>query len=144
MLVLNKDKLSQNFVSKSALEKVVLRNHSALQLVTVSGVCPVAVLTRVFAQALLEQEAKTAGFKSEVSKAQDMHEVGYLLSTCHGAGKTCHALKVSKLLSVEGQTLAAVQSYMRCTIACARASRAFQPKMSAADDKGVCLRVMLL
>lgn len=66
ILCINKDKIAAQFVSKSTLEKV----YNLLALLQPDLQC--FSRSHVF-QAVLEQEARIAGFKSEVQKSQELH-----------------------------------------------------------------------
>ena len=93
LICANREKIVEQFVSKAALEKVVARQGShcwltallALGCLTKFGSCErvgIAAQLRGWVQpmicwscpqAVLEQEARTAGFRSEVSKSQELH-----------------------------------------------------------------------
>ena len=74
----NKEKIAEAFVSKHALEKV--RKAANNFMLSGPAVWP-ELRQQLLLQAVLEQEARIAGFKSEVSKSQELHHASLTRDT---------------------------------------------------------------
>ena len=78
----NKEKIAEAFVSKHALEKV--RKSIIVLRLSGPGLWPELrqqLRQQLLLQAVLEQEARIAGFKSEVSKSQELHHASLTRDT---------------------------------------------------------------